>query len=396
MPNGAPPVTAGATLRRLRARSGKSLTVVAGLAGISASYLSRLERNERALDRRSLVVALANALEVAPAAITQGATGAAPARDTDRYIDPLRRALLEISMGEPAGQVVPLGELRRRVDAAMVAQRACDYAQVGAALPGLVRDLHTTLATGHDERELLQLLAVTGNQGVAPWISAVNGPPDLAWQAVLDARNAAERLEDPLYIGLTGFGTAFGLLGAGSFDVAARTLAQTDPGTGTPESAQVSGMIALASSLVSAAQGDHTARNAALDHAADIATTTAGNVFWMSFGPANAAMWRLSTALEVGAHAEAARIAEMIRPELLPSPTRVAAYWRDRGRALAHLPKRRGDAVVMLRRAERISPEHVLRHPATLSTISMLASRGSLRNEIGRELQGLAHRAGLL
>lgn len=86
--------------------------------------------------------------------------------------------------------------------------------------------------------------------------------------------------------------------------MAARTLARTDPGTGTPESAQVSGMIALASSLVSAAQGDHTARNAALDHAADIAATTAGNVFWMSFGPANAAMWGLSTALEVGAHAE--------------------------------------------------------------------------------------------
>ena len=48
----------GRRLRQLRHSRGKSLTMVAGLAGISKSYLSLLERGERALDRRSVIAAV--------------------------------------------------------------------------------------------------------------------------------------------------------------------------------------------------------------------------------------------------------------------------------------------------------------------------------------------------
>lgn len=57
--------TIGQRLREIRYWRGKSLRVVAELAGISESYLSRLERSERQVDRRSLLEALAAALEVA-------------------------------------------------------------------------------------------------------------------------------------------------------------------------------------------------------------------------------------------------------------------------------------------------------------------------------------------
>ncbi len=56
----------GRRLREVRYWRGKSLRVVAGLAGISEGYLSRLERGERPVDRRTLVVSLANALQVSP------------------------------------------------------------------------------------------------------------------------------------------------------------------------------------------------------------------------------------------------------------------------------------------------------------------------------------------
>ncbi|WP_329792277.1 helix-turn-helix transcriptional regulator [Lentzea sp. DG1S-22] len=68
------PNAIGHRLRQLRNARRKSLAVVAGRAGISISYLSRLESGERALDRRSLIVALADALEVAPSEITGAAT----------------------------------------------------------------------------------------------------------------------------------------------------------------------------------------------------------------------------------------------------------------------------------------------------------------------------------
>jgi transcriptional regulator with XRE-family HTH domain len=63
----------GRRLRQIRHARRKSLKVIAGLAGISESHLSRLESGERALDRRLLIQALANALEVAPTEITGSA-----------------------------------------------------------------------------------------------------------------------------------------------------------------------------------------------------------------------------------------------------------------------------------------------------------------------------------
>jgi transcriptional regulator with XRE-family HTH domain len=51
-------VTIGRRLRRIRLWRRKSQAVVAGLAGISEPYLSLLETGKRALNRRSLIVAL--------------------------------------------------------------------------------------------------------------------------------------------------------------------------------------------------------------------------------------------------------------------------------------------------------------------------------------------------
>jgi len=385
----------GHTLRQIRRARGKSLTVVAGLAGISPSYLSRLESGERALDRRSLILALANALEVAPGDITATAITTGGELEEDRSLNGVRLALLSISMGQPGGQVVPLKILGQRVTTVLTAQRDCDYALVGTELPGLLRDLHTTLEAGRDGRELLRLVALTHIQGTQAWLGDIGAPLDLAWQAVSLAQRATERLDEPLSGAVTAFGTAFGLLGAGGFDLAARTLSAVDPGTATSEDMQVSGMLTLTSSLVSAAKGDTAKRYAALDHAAELAARTGdGNALWFGFGPSNVGVWRMSVALEAGEHAEAARIAETINPEALPSPTRVSAYYREYGRALARLPKRRDDAVMMLRRAELISPARIHRHPFMRSVLAELLAKAK-RDAIGRELRGMAFRAGL-
>jgi transcriptional regulator with XRE-family HTH domain len=65
------PLTIGRQVRRIRHARGKSLVAVAGLAGISKSHLSRIERGERPLDSRSEIAALANALEIAPSELTK-------------------------------------------------------------------------------------------------------------------------------------------------------------------------------------------------------------------------------------------------------------------------------------------------------------------------------------
>ncbi|MFC3452500.1 helix-turn-helix domain-containing protein [Amycolatopsis speibonae] len=387
----------GNRLREIRKAQGKSLAVISGLAGISPSYLSRLESGDRALDRRSLVVALANALEVAPSEITGAATITMGELEEDHSLNQVRLALLAVSMGDPRGEVMPLEALMVRASDLLAKQRECDYALVGALLPQLIRDLHATLDARRDEREILRLLVTTHVQGTQAWLGDIGASMDLAWQAVSLAQRAAERLDEPLYGAVSAFGTAFGLIGAGGFDMAARTLADATPGTTTSADMQVSGMLSLTSSLVSAARKDNTQRIAALDHAADLAVHVGegNNALWFGFGPSNVGVWRMSVALEAGEHADAVKIAEMVNPDALPTPTRRSAYYREYGRALARFPKRRDEAVLMLRRAEKISPARIHRHPFMRSILAELVAKGTKQAAVGRELRGMAYRSGL-
>jgi hypothetical protein len=88
-------------------------------------------------------------------------------------------------------------------------------------------------------------------------------------------------------------------------------------------------------------------------------------------------------------------VADSVHPERHPHSSRQAAFWVDCGRALARLRRRRDDAVRALRRAEVISPHHVHRNPMVREVLAELMSRA--RNDaVGRELRGMAYRAGLL
>jgi transcriptional regulator with XRE-family HTH domain len=385
----------GRKLRQIRQARGKSLAVIAGRAGISTGYLSRLESGERALDRRSLIVALADALEVAPSELTAGLfTSPRPQRD-DAALTEVRQALHAVALDEPMGQVQPAGQLRERLDAVLAAQNAADNGTVGAMLPALIRDLHATLNARRDEREVLRLLALAHMQGTQAWLAAIGAPIDLGWQAASLARDAAERLDEPTALAIGAYGTSLSLLSAGSFDLAARTLARVDLPPTTVEDAQLAGSLALASSLVAAARKDTAQQSAALEYATELADRTGEtNLLGFGFGPSNVAVWRLQGALEAGDYADAATIAQGVNPAALTVRAREAVYWREYGRSLAHLPKRREQAVHMLRRAEEISPDHVHRHPFTRETLAELLSRAK-RDAVGRELRGIAYRAGL-
>jgi len=385
----------GDALRQIRRARGKSLAVVAGLAGISTSYLSRLETGDRALDSRALVVRLAEALEVAPSEITGSWLPMPGEAAGDRALNDVRLALMGVSVGEPRGEIRPADQLRDRVTTLLADQNDARATSVGAALPALIRDLHTSLDARRDERTVLRLLTLAHMQGTQAWLAMIGAPLDLGWQAATLAREAAEQLDELVPLAISAYGTSLGLLGASAFDLASDALADVElPGV-TVEELQLTGSLALASSLVAAARREHAERAAALEFAADLAEQTGEtNLMGFGFGPSNVGVWRMQGALEAGEHAEAARIAETVNADALTVRARQAVYWRDRGRALAALPRKRDQAVVMLRRAEEISPEHVLRHPFTVSLLSEMVAKAK-RDTVGRELRGIACRAGV-
>lgn len=387
--------TMGRRIRQIRQARGKSLRVVAGLAGISASHLSRIENGQRALDSRSLTVALANALRISPSELTRLPLPAPVNGDADAAVDAVRRALMAVARDHPHGNVATVDELSARVRLLLTDARQCRQAAVGAALPALIADLHTSIDNGRDVAALLDLAVILHAQGSHAWLRVMGAPLDLRSQAALLARQAAQRRDKPDALGVAAWVDALVTLAAGDFALAQHGLDAVTVPTSSPETTQLAGMLALCTSLVAAADQRTADADAALEHAEELAQRTGdGNAYWLGFGPVNVGLWRMAAILESGDHERVVAVAESIHPEAHPNRSRQAAYWVDYGRALAQLRGRRDDAVLAFRRAETVSPFHTLRNPFVLDTLAELVARAR-RDALGRELRGLAYRAGL-
>jgi transcriptional regulator with XRE-family HTH domain len=384
------PRTIGRRLRQIRQSRRKSLRVVAGLAGISASHLSRIENGERALGSRSLTVALANALQIAPSELTRLPVPAPANGHSDAAIDAVRRVLIAISRHRPGGRVASVEELRTRARAI----ESVNYHQRGVDLPDLIRDLHTSLAAGKCVAELLDLAVLVHAQTTRGWLYIVGAPLDLRREAATLAQRVAEERDDPTALGVAAWGAVIEMLAVGAFDLAQDELDSVTVPTDTSQGLQLNGMLALASSLVAAADKRPGDAHAALRHATELAQHTGqGNAFLMGFGPANVGIWTMAAALESDDPDIAIQVAQRLNPKEHPSRERQATYWMDYGRALTRV-RRRDDAVRALRTAEELFPLRVLRNPFAREALAELVAH-SRRDAVGRELRGMAYRAGL-
>jgi transcriptional regulator with XRE-family HTH domain len=384
----------GHRLKRIRQSRKMSLRTVAGLAGISAGHLSRIERGERALDRRSVTVGLARALKISPSELTALPVPAPADGNSDASISAVRHALMAVSAGQPEGQVQPVDQLAHR--AAHVDK--ADYSLRGALYPALIADLHTTLADAHltrtEHAALLRVAVMLYARNLSNFLGNVGAPLDLRWQLRLLARDAANELNDALLCGVVSWTTVLLMLNSGAFHLASRELDATTVPTDTDEGLQLDGMLALSRSLVAASTHRPAEVSASLDHAAEVAQRTGqGDAFRLGFGPANVGLWRMASALESNEPDETVRVAEELRPAEHPSRERRATYWTDYGRALARV-RRRDDAVRALRRGEMLMPARVQRNPFAREVLAELMPH-SKDDAVGRELRGMCYRAGL-
>jgi hypothetical protein len=307
----------------------------------------------------------------------------------------MRQALLRASRNQPGGQALPVETMRTRVHALLVASRACRHAEVGDVLPVLIRDLHSSIEAGRDVAELLDLAVLLHTQGSGAWLGVMGAGVELRALAALLARRAAEHRDEPAAMGLAVWGDVLVMLAEGDFELAQAELNAVNVPTVSPASQQLAGMLALAQSLVAAADQRTADVAAALEYAGDMAQHTGeGNAYSLGFGPTNVGLWQMSSFLEVGDHERVAAVAHGLHPEQHPNRSRQAAYWVNYGRALTRLRERQDDAVMAFRRAEVISSFHTLRNPFVRDALAELVTRAR-RDAVGRELRGMTYRAGL-
>lgn len=388
----------GERARTARILRGKSQSEVAGLAGISKAYLSRLETGERRLDSRALIQQLAEVLEVPVTFLTGQPYDADPAQSAGHAgVTAIRKAILGSDLDDaPDAPAEPLTALAGRVAAVERLTSASDYAAYGRELPPLLTALHVSAAADGPDRDEAMRLLIRAWQSTFYLVKDL-GYLDLAWITADRAGDAARRLDDPTWRGLVAFLEAHAAHPAGARDRAlaiSRDAAADLPVEGA--AAQVYGMLHLTAALVSAASRRPDDAAAHLDEAEVTAERTGeGSAFGLHFGPTNVALWRMAVAVEQHEGGRVEEIAGAVDPSVIDSPGRQAAFYADLGRGLAQVRGRDADAVRMLSRAEQLAPQQIRANPLVRELIGHLLRRAR-RAAGGRELRHLAQRFGVL
>lgn len=396
----------GSRARMIRRRRGMSLDAVAGLAGISKAYLSRLETGQRAFTRRGLVEDLANALGCSPIDLT-GLPALAPdsrAVAAASAIPALSAALHDTTLDDvpdvPTRPVAELVEIARRANAAADEVR---YELTGSALGDLITELHVVAATGGSDDQGEALAALVEACIVARSLAGTLGHGELAVTATRRGWDAARRLERPDLVGLMAMGRAISLNRIGARRRAGTVLAETlaemskaAPPTHSDTSvAEATGMVHLSAAHLAAREGRTGDTVTHLDEARALARFTGErNHMRYHFGPANVEAWALAVAVETGQGPEQAERLDATPIDLgaLGSADRRAAVHFDLARAYAQGEGAR-DAVALqhLDRADRIAPLRVRQDPIARELVLELDRRAkrkvwelaSLRNRIG-------------
>ncbi|MEU3455521.1 helix-turn-helix transcriptional regulator [Micromonospora sp. NPDC006766] len=386
--------TIGARIRYWRMRrGGMSQAVLAGLAGVSQSYISQVESGRKTIDRRSTLVAIAAALQVTVADLLgQGTEPGDPARERAAECVPaIWSALIEIEDGERRPLTRTRDELAADIARSDQLRTRSNYPAMARLLPGL----------------LLEAAAVEGTvfAQVAYQASACLrhlGYRHLALNAARVAMVAAENVEDPAWLGASRFAYTQSLpIEAASLAARAadRSLAELQAAAADERVRQMLGQLHLSAALTSTVSGRP---DVARDHLAEAAREAAtlgdppdGAGFnGCGFGTTNVGLWEMSIAAELGESGRVIELSRTVRPQILAASIRQMSYWLDLGRALAESGRRDAEALVAFVRAEQAAPVPFVLNPLAQDAVVAMAQRAK-RRAVPKELHLLAGRLGI-
>lgn len=399
-------ITAGARLRILRRWRGMTLAELSGLAGVSLSYLSMVERGQRMLDRRSYISGVAAALRVSETDLVGGPHLSADRKQADPHmaIPALREAFQTNTLTLPAvDSARPLPALAHEViEHIGPLHKNAAYTGAGALLPDVLDELHWHTAQAGDEASRRLALETLVEACITAGLIAKDlGYVDLAQVAVMRAEEAAALLGDPVQQGKVDCLRIWSFPRERSWDrrlvAAERAADRLEPHAQAPQGVNVLGMLTLHAALGAAIAQ----RPQAVGHWLDEAQQIAGRVpddmrnNWQSFSKTNVGLWRLAIGVERGeSGGTVLSLAQAIDRGKITWRNREAMFFADVGRGLAREAKTRADAVRWLRQAEDSAPEYIRNNRPIRETVAYLLGRATAAAG-GRELRGMAARMGV-
>ncbi|WP_431924520.1 helix-turn-helix domain-containing protein [Micromonospora wenchangensis] len=345
-----------------RGRRRLSQQVFADRLGKSKSWVDKIERGVRTLDKVSTLQDIAAVLRIDPAVLLGRDTRPAEATGWTADVTRIRVALsrYDIPLARPAGSrpVPPAGQVARQVAHAWTTFQHASYPQVVALLPELLADAERAHAAdpAAGREPLVETYRVTAS------LLVKLAAPELAWLAVDRAMSTAT--DDPVLVAAAAVQLGQVLRASGGMRVAQSAMLAAayriaPPVIGRDVSRELSlcGTLLLQAALAAATHGDDAAVAGLLDEADDLATFVGDghDHHRTGFGPTAVAVARAATAVELGdAHGALARHEEVTRRDgwrWLPVEHR-AAYLVD---------------------ADRIAPAEIRHRPAGREALARVA-----------------------
>lgn len=395
--------TIGARLRTLRRWRRMNLAQLADQAGLSKSFLSMVERGQRALDRRSHISALAAALRVSEADLVGGPhLSSDPIQSAPHAAIPaLREALIMNTLTAPvADRARPLPELV--AETASIDRSERKHTEVGERLPGLLGELHVHACAPADElAHRVALETLIDAFQTATFIVKDLGYGDLAHIAAMRAGEAAAILGDPISMGKAAslrIHTMPVSSWSARYAAAEKAAAALQPHVRDDLGVQVLGMLTLATALTATVTPNPAQAAHWLDEAAELASRvpdTPGKN-WGAFSASNVAVWRVALAVERSESSSTVlHLAKQVNERRLASRRgRRAAFLTEVGRGLARDPRMRDEALLWLRRAEAVAPHKFRNDVKARETVAVMLEQVRAAS-LGRELRAMASRMGI-
>ncbi|MFE9182410.1 helix-turn-helix domain-containing protein [Micromonospora haikouensis] len=355
-----------------RGRRRLSQQVFADRLGKSKSWVDKVERGVRALDRVSTLQEIATVLRIDAAVLLGRHIQPARVIERDVAVERIRAALsrYEVPLGRAAGgrPVLPAGQVARQVTHAWITFQHARYLRVAELLPELLADVERA----HAADPVAGRVPLVEAYRLAASLLVKLGAPDLAWLAVDRAMTAATGDRLLVAVAAVQLGQALRASGQGrearsAMLAAAYRIAPPVVEFGLPPELSLCGTLLVQAALAAAGDGDAAAADL-LDEAATLAARVGDghDHHRTGFGPTAVELARAASAVESGDGGEAVAWHEKTTARdgwrWLPVEHR-AAHLLDTARAYLQT----GDPIDagrVLLEADRIAPAEIRHRPA--------------------------------
>jgi len=373
-----------------RQRRRMSQQVFADRLGKSKSWVDKVERGVRRLDKFSVLHEIADVLQLEVSLLM----GRDPQRkaDSSNCVDQIEVEEIRVALEQydritalferPGGEPPPVEDLNKAVTHAWLTFEHAKYGVLARLLPGLLRDMQAadTAYSGESARKAAHLLAQV--YLMASSTLRKLGEFELCWLAADRAIAVAQRAGDPNLAGVATFRVANGLLALGraraALDLNVTVANRLAPHEDDVNALSVHGILLLQGVMAAARAGDSSTVDDLLRCAADAAGRLGqdDNRYWTSFGPTNVELHRAAAAVEMGEGGRAVETHLNLDPSRLAVliPERRAHHFLDVARGYAQT----GDLATagdMLLEADRFAPSEIRCRPIAHEAMSDIVRR---------------------